>query len=436
MPKLNRTLHDLAAWFIASTLSLLIIYPIYHANLSLEQHLSPSHPLLVTYILNPLYTIFTLTIVLILIAQTLLYITLADGTPWQNRDEFTSYIKGTIFRNSPPPPPKKKTPRRPLTPVQPVFVTTTEEEAFKKSQSRTWRNWTTASYSSRPWNRRRDTNEPTTRVLAQEHSPVFSMLPLEIRRMVYRYVLGGGPIHIMYRQFTVREYSRFRPGLSEMKMGHLRCGGRRRRGEVVNPSEGEGDDGYRRCWSNVGLEIHGFKTDAKHADGFPKDGFYLESIDILYTSNHLNFPSLSTLVKFLTAIPRSRLNSLSSISTHERALYTRIFKSTLSRLYTQRWKPLLQILACSEMGTLRHVRVTLDVGGLYNAAGGLPEVSRLTEEQERWFFGLLGEDGEIGAGIGEKVKRGLEVEIEVTWSLFEGTVAALPGWCRVRRVLR
>ncbi|KAK2798634.1 hypothetical protein FQN50_008792, partial [Emmonsiellopsis sp. PD_5] len=348
MPKLNRTIHDLSTWLIASALGLLIIYPIYHANRSLKQYLSPSHPLLVTYILNPLYTILTLTIVFILVAQTLIYISLADGKPWQNRDEFSSYIKGMICRNFPPPPPKQKeTPRRP---VQPVFV---KEDILNKSRSRTWSNWMTTIYASRPWRRRRDSNNTKILVQEQERSPFFSKLPLEIRWMIYHYALGGEAIHIMYRH-------------------------------------------------------------------------YLESIDILYTTNHFNFPSLSTLVKFLTTIPASRLNSLSSISTHERMRYTRIFESTLSHLYEHAWKPLLQILASKQMAALRHVRMILGVDG------GLTGVWRFTEEQERWFFGLLREDGEIGKGIGEKVERGgLEVVIRVSWELSEGTLALLPGACRV-----
>ncbi|KAF2126955.1 hypothetical protein P153DRAFT_296995 [Dothidotthia symphoricarpi CBS 119687] len=126
------------------------------------------------------------------------------------------------------------------------------------------------------------------RTLAQGQSIFFAMLPLEIRREVYEYVMGAESVHLTLG--------------AKKRLGHFVC-------------EEGGDGGGRECTCRV---LGGGKGNGRLSRGglsiaMACRRMYSEAVPYLYRSHAFSLLHMSHLLHLPTAVPQPRLNQIRTL---------------------------------------------------------------------------------------------------------------------------
>lgn len=192
----------------------------------------------------------------------------------------------------------------------------------------------------------------TQKTLDQSQSHLLS-LPLELREMIYKYVLGDTVLHIVHK---------------ERKLGHLRC-------KAVGAKEcplpyRDGGPIRESCWGNV--DSGNIMTGQVTTDGdiipFLRTcrQIYSEAICLLYSTNLFSFADPNCIRHLSATILPSRLNSIKSISI-DWYFYWHIYDDFTQQMFSERflypphdeatWEDMWRIIA--SMKGLKSLKIEL-----------------------------------------------------------------------------
>lgn len=139
--------------------------------------------------------------------------------------------------------------RRPLTPVPRAL-----DEDMNRNKRTSWR----ALIRAWPWSEAARNGLVT---VPQRGSLFFDRLPLDVRHMIYREVLGDSTVHVFLhgrRQLCEPELGL--GGWGRKKLWYFRC----------ERKQDDGGDGVR-CWSKHRTWVHGIWCAGAGEDGFPRE---------------------------------------------------------------------------------------------------------------------------------------------------------------------
>lgn len=128
---------------------------------------------------------------------------------------------------------------------------------------------------------------------AQQQSPLFATLPLEVRRLIYHHIVGGQTIHMMP---------------TGARVGHVKCLREGKQKWSNGPCE--------NCWSII-QKGPPFDLRSHHGGMLPLlktcRMVYSEAIDIMYSDNDFQFIDMEHLIHWSTTFLPKRHDAIRSI---------------------------------------------------------------------------------------------------------------------------